>query len=71
MNDQQRDELRALQDHVIELAEELGYDLNLQCSTEYPGCPTIRRLRYILYPQWIAAIESAKSYLQSELEAHA
>ena len=69
MTNEQRDELRALQDHVIELAEELGYDLNLQCSTEYPGCPTIRRLRYVLYPRWIAAITEAESYLQNELEA--
>lgn len=64
--DQERDDLRDLQDKVIALAERLGYDQDLQTSAEYPGSPTIRQLRPRLWPQWEAAIRRAYSYLSNE-----
>ena len=66
MNDQKRDELRALQDKVYTLACDRGVNMSLQCSAEYPGSPSLRSLAGFLYPESEAAIRNALSELQRE-----
>jgi hypothetical protein len=67
MTMQDRDRLRAKQDELIALAERAGYHEDLQISTEWPGSPTIRELRQILYPEFEDAINYAISYLKQQL----
>ena len=66
MNDQKRDELRALQTEVYTLACDRGVNLSLQCSAEYPGSPALRDLGGFLYPEWESAIRIALNELQRE-----
>lgn len=69
MTMEERDRLRILQDRLLELAESLRLDDDLRISSEFPGSPTLRELRPVLWPEWSTVIERVVDGLERQERA--